>query len=144
MNCAHTINTNTQPYSNSRRPTVFRDQVQRKGFSRLHSNDRTIYEKLIEFSESEVGTYTPGDLRNYLDQTLNGEMHTSMRVKIEGLLANISRDALNDMLDDYEDLLCRISPTVNPNETKDAYARRTNLPDIVVDYAFNRGDNNPF
>lgn len=157
MNCAHTINVNHQPYNNARRPVVMsnrpqferfgsmasNDQQQRKGFTRLHSNDRRIYEALVEIAESE-NKYTSGEVRNMIDNMLNGDMHVSMRKKLENLISDLTRQNLEDMLNDYEDLLCKIAPAIMPNESKDAYAARTNLPEYVVDETFNRGDTETF
>lgn len=153
MNCATTVNTNNTPYSNTRpmfsnRPhfdrngsmNSMRTNVQRKGFTRLHSNDRKIYEKLVDIVDAKPGTYTAGEVRFMIDGMLNGEMHASMRVKLEQLISNLSRATLNVMVEDYEDLLCRIAPAIMPNESKDAYAARTNLPEYVVDETFKRGD----
>ena len=150
MNCATTVNTNNTPYSNTRpmfsnRPhfdrngsmNSMRTNVQRKGFTRLHSNDRKIYENLLDI---KAGTYTAGQVRSMIDGMLNGEMHASMRVKLEQLISNLSRATLNAILEDYEDLLRRIAPAIMPNESKDAYAARTNLPEYVVDETFKRGD----
>ena len=121
-----------------------RTNVQRKGFTRLHSNDRKIYEKLLDIVEAKQGAYTAGEVRSIIDGMLNGEMHASMRVKLEQLISNLSRATLNTMVEDYEDLLCRIAPAIMPNESKDAYAARTNLPSYVVDKTFKRGDTEVF
>lgn len=161
MNCATTINTNNTPYSNTRpifsthphferngAPNSMRPgnqtQVRRKGFTRLHGNDRKIYEKLLDIVEAKQGAYTAGEVRSIIDGMLSGEMHTSMRVKLEQLISNLSRATLNAMVEDYEDLLCRIAPAIMPNESKDAYAARTNLPSYVVDETFKRGDTEVF
>ena len=117
-----------------------RTNVQRKGFTRLHSNDRKIYEKLLDIVEAKQGAYTAGEVRSIIDGMLNGEMHASMRVKLEQLISNLSRATLNAILEDYEDLLCRIAPAIMPNESKNAYAARTNLPEYVVNETFKRGD----
>lgn len=92
MNCAHAINVNTQPYSNARRPVVMSNRPnferfsgstapsqQRKGFTRLHSNDRKIYEKLVDIVEAKPGTYTAGEVRSMIDGMLNGKMHAEAR-----------------------------------------------------------------
>lgn len=158
MNCATTINTNRPVYSNrphferngapnSMRPgnhTVSATPVQRKGFTRLHGNDRKIYEKLLDITEAPQGKYTAGEVRSIIDGMLNGDMHTSMRVKLEQLISNLSRTTLNAMVEDYEDLLCRIAPAIMPNESKAAYAARTNLPEYVVAETFKRGDTEAF
>lgn len=157
MNCATTVNTNNTPYSNTRpmfsnRPhfdrngsmNSMRTNVQRKGFTRLHSNDRKIYEKLLDIVEAKQGAYTAGEVRSIIDGMLNGEMHASMRVQLEQLISNLSRATLNAMVEDYEDQLCRIAPAIMPNESKDAYAARTNLPSYVVDKTFKRGDTEVF
>jgi hypothetical protein len=157
MNCAHAINVNTQPYSNARRPVVMSNRPnferfsgstapyqQRKGFTSLHSNDRKIYDTLLDIVEAQPGTYTVGEVRSKIDGMLNGKMHASMRVKLEQLISNLSRTTLSDMVEDYEDLLCRIAPAIMPNESKADYAARTNLPEFVVDETFKRGDTEAF
>lgn len=148
MNANCTISPIAQHHQNQSRPAVLGNRPNsnqpRKLFEFLHPNDRKIYNQLVEFVDNANATYTVGEIREFLLDAIRGEMHTSLRVRLEELINNITRTEMNDMLDDYEAHLIKVSPIVRPNETKEEYAIRTNLPECVVDAAFERGDTEIF
>lgn len=118
-----------------------RSNTPRVPFSRLHSNDRGIYDFMLKVANDETKAYTAGMVRATVRQMLMGNMHPSLRVDLENLVAEkISKESINDTLGQYEERLCRIAPAVLPNEPKEEYMERTNLPEYVVDDIYDRGD----
>lgn len=153
MNATCTISPIAQKHQNQSKPTVVSNRPihpnsnanqPRRMFMYMHENDRKVYDQLVNFVDDANTTYTVGDIREYILNAIRGEMHISLRARLEELFTHINRTAMNDMLDDYETHLIKVSPKVLPNETKEEYTTRTNLPECVVDAAFDRGDTEIF
>jgi hypothetical protein len=120
--------------------TRHRPKQIKKPFLRLFDGDRKVYDALVDITELQ--NTTTKVVYGKLQEILTMEMHITTRVMIQNLMREqITRVAINDMLNKYEDRLAAIANKPYPNESKDQYGSRTNLPIAVVNLVFDADDN---